>query len=195
MSLSLDTYYHLFNHANGSENLFRVNENYRFFLEKYSLFIPQVADTFAYCLMPNHIHLLVRIKSQLEIEQTFEKSESIQKLEGKISKQFSNLFSSYTQSYNKVYARKGSLFIPNFKRRKVESKAYFMKLVHYIHSNPVHHGFVKNMADWTWSSYHAFLFLKPTRLKRDEVFEWFDGQEHFRFRHNTPANLALDMDF
>jgi REP element-mobilizing transposase RayT len=195
MSLCTDTYYHLFNHANGSENLFRTNENYRFFLEKYSLFIPQVADTFAYCLMPNHLHFLVKTKSQDEIELCYGKFETLGKVEAKISKQFSNLFSSYTQSYNKVYARRGSLFIPNFKRKKVDSLAYFRNLVLYLHSNPVHHGFVKKVEDWTWSSYHAFLFLKPTKLKRDEVLEWYGGLENFKYVHQTPSNWHLDMDF
>jgi REP element-mobilizing transposase RayT len=55
-------YYHIYNHANGSENLFLNEDNYNFFLKKYSSYIRPVADTFAYCLMPNHIHVLVRIK-------------------------------------------------------------------------------------------------------------------------------------
>jgi hypothetical protein len=55
-------YYHIYNHANGSDNLFRNDDNYMFFLKKYSEFISPVADTFAYCLMPNHFHLAVRMK-------------------------------------------------------------------------------------------------------------------------------------
>lgn len=55
-------YYHIYNHANGSENLFLNDENYNFFLKRYTSYIMPVDDTFAYCLMPNHIHFLVRIK-------------------------------------------------------------------------------------------------------------------------------------
>ena len=58
------TFYHLYNHANGSENLFRNDENYRFFLQKYAKYISTVADTYAYCLMPNHLHFLIKIKSE-----------------------------------------------------------------------------------------------------------------------------------
>ena len=59
--------YHIWTHANGSENLFRVGENYRYFLKKYAFYIYPVVDTYAYCLMPNHLHLMVRIKSEEEV--------------------------------------------------------------------------------------------------------------------------------
>ncbi|MCK5209465.1 MAG: hypothetical protein KAQ79_15630, partial [Cyclobacteriaceae bacterium] len=55
------TTYHIYNHANGDDNIFREQDNYRFFLEKYVKYINPVADTFAYCLMRNHFHLMVRI--------------------------------------------------------------------------------------------------------------------------------------
>lgn len=55
-------FYHIYNHANGREDLFLNDDNYNFFLKKYTFHISHVADTFAYCLMPNHFHFLVRIK-------------------------------------------------------------------------------------------------------------------------------------
>lgn len=48
-------YYHIYNHANGNKNLFLEEDNYIFFLNKYYKFIDPIADTFAYCLMPNHL--------------------------------------------------------------------------------------------------------------------------------------------
>jgi len=63
-----NTSFHIFNHANGFENVFREKENYRFFLEKYRLFISPLAETYAYCLMPNHFHLVVRIRKREVIE-------------------------------------------------------------------------------------------------------------------------------
>ncbi len=59
--------YHIWTHANGIENLFLNDENYFYFLEKYSLYIEPVAETFAYCLMPNHLHLMVRVKEENEV--------------------------------------------------------------------------------------------------------------------------------
>ncbi len=181
--MEAETYYHIYTHANGSENLFRNTKNYLFFLKRYITFIPSIANTYAYCLMPNHIHFLIRVKSEKEIEKYFGKFETFQKLSFRISKQFANLFSSYTQAYNKVYSRKGSLFIPNFKKKEITSVAHLIKIIHYIHANPVHHGFTKAISQWQWSSHHAFLSQKSSLLKRDEVYEWFGGKDGYEDFH------------
>ena len=117
--------YHIFNHANGFENIFIEDENYRFFLEKYQQYILPIAETYAYCLLPNHFHLVVRIRRKEILEEVFRnfKSTNFSKfpnlekvevtdnmIEYYISKQFANLFSCYTQSFNKVNKRRGSLF-------------------------------------------------------------------------------------
>jgi len=77
-----------------------------------------------------------------------------------LSKQFSNLFSSYTQAFNKQQRRRGSLFIPNFERKHIDSDEYFRQLIHYIHFHPVHHGFVDDLRDWKHSSFDSFFLRK-----------------------------------
>jgi len=67
------SYYHIYNHANGNENLFAEQENYRFFLQQYQKHIRPVADTLAYCLMPNHFHVLIKIRSTEELMAAFPK--------------------------------------------------------------------------------------------------------------------------
>jgi REP element-mobilizing transposase RayT len=179
-------FYHIYNHANGSENLFRSDENYRYFLSRYAHFINTVADTYVYCLMPNHIHFLARIKSEAELESTFRKFETFQKLEARISKQFANLFSSYTQAFNKMYKRRGSLFIPNFKRPEITDNTYLTSVIVYIHFNPVNHRFTNNLASWPWSSYRTILSDKTTSIKRDEVLKWFGNRDEFlKFHQNA----------
>ncbi len=61
--------YHIFNHANGFENIFTEDENYRFFIDKYKQYILPIAETYAYCLLPNHFHLVVRIRRKEVIEE------------------------------------------------------------------------------------------------------------------------------
>ncbi|MCC6726344.1 MAG: hypothetical protein IT258_17685 [Saprospiraceae bacterium] len=65
------TFYHIFNHAVGFDDLFKNDGNFYYFLEKYEKHIPPIAHTFAYCLMPNHLHLVVRIREVDELLELF----------------------------------------------------------------------------------------------------------------------------
>lgn len=179
--LQPDSFYHLYNHANGTENLCKTKENYRFFLQQYGLFTQEVLDSYAYCLMPNHFHFLVKVKSEESLASFWMKKFPNKTLQGHkpleelVARQLAHFFNSYTQSFNKMFDRKGSLFMPRFKRKRIESDLYLTRVVHYIHANPVHHGFVKEIHDWPYSSYHAFLSSKPTKLQREYVLHWFGG--------------------
>ena len=64
-----ETFFHIFNHAVGNESLFKNNENFCFFLKKYNEHTESIWDTFAYCLMPNHFHLLIKVKPIEILEQ------------------------------------------------------------------------------------------------------------------------------
>lgn len=194
--LQPDKCYHIYNRANGSENLFLSDENYRFFLQKYFEYILPIAHTYCYCLMPNHFHFLIRIKSELELVAFFESafpkfktleehssSKKLSSLEKYLSKQFSNLFSSYTQAFNKQQNRKGSLFIKNFKRKPINDNSYLLKLVHYIHFNPVKAKLCKNPQDYKHSSYSLIYQNKDTPVNKKELIEWFNDIENFIYVH------------
>ncbi len=56
-------YYHIYNRANGFEKLFLSDENYRYFLRQYVKYIEPVAITYAWCLLPNHFHFLIKIRN------------------------------------------------------------------------------------------------------------------------------------
>jgi REP element-mobilizing transposase RayT len=73
-------FHHIYNHANGNENLFKRDENYHYFLKKFKQYIFPIADTFAYCLMPNHIHFLVRIKEEDALSESFPKFQTLEKV-------------------------------------------------------------------------------------------------------------------
>jgi len=105
--LLFDQYYHIFNRGNNRENIFIEERNYRYFLELYAHHINSIADTYAYCLLHNHFHLLVRIKSKAEIH-AYRDLEA-QKVSSP-SLQFGNLFNAYTKAINQAYQRTGSLF-------------------------------------------------------------------------------------
>lgn len=199
-----DAIYHIYTHANGNESLFRTAENYNYFLQRYGYHIYPIAETYAYCLMPNHIHLMIGIRSKDEVLKyicnkkepplAFHEFETIGGFSKIISRQFSHLFNGYTQAFNKRHGRKGSLFMPNFKRKLVVNDLYFSRLIAYIHNNPVHHGFVRDLFDWPHSSIHAYLHEKSTKLNRKFLEAWFgDKAALLEFHHSLSTEKALEF--
>jgi putative transposase len=182
--LEHNTYYHIFNRGNNRENLFKEERNYPYFLKLYAHHVESVVDTFAYCLLPNHFHLLVRVKSVGEIEaetETLKVFETFRVLSP--SQQFSNLFNAYTKAINKTYQRTGGLFEHPFGRIPVISEPYFTQLVTYIHQNPQRHGLIDDFRRWPYSSYRTLFSEKPTQLKRDIVLKWFGGRQQVEQLH------------
>jgi REP element-mobilizing transposase RayT len=189
--LEHNTYYHIFNQGNNRENLFKEERNYPYFLKLYVHHIEPVADTFAYCLLPNHFHLLVRVKSADEIEaetKTLKVSETFRVLSP--SQPFSNLFNAYTKAINKTYQRTGSLFEHPFGRIPITSEQYLTQLVTYIHQNPQRHGLIDDFRRWPYSSYRTLFSEKPTQLKREIVLKWFGSQQQVEQLHQQKVSAG-----
>jgi len=185
-------FYHVFNHANGNENLFAETRNYHFFLKKLCYHISPVCRIYGYCLLPNHFHLLVSTREWEVLQDLWSKPGkqlSQKEIELKVSKSFSNFFSCYAQAFNKVYQRRGSLFIPSMKCTEIKDDAHFCKALHYIHANPVHHGFTGDMESWPHSSYRHLLFGYPTFLEQEYIFEILQHKEGFTRFHQQPIGI------
>ncbi|MGC1376744.1 MAG: hypothetical protein WA821_10985 [Anaerolineales bacterium] len=213
--LLYDTYYHIYNRGNNRENIFIQERNYEYFLNLYAKYIEPVADTFAYSLLRNHFHISLRVKSEEEILKTLKVSPANKNRVGQgssanqgasqskkplgsgmlgsmyPSKQFSDFFNAYAKAINSAYGRTGSLFQHPFGRVLITSDRQFWNVIAYIHQNPQKHKFVADFRDWKWSSYGILLAEKPTRLKRDVVFDWFGGRQQYLDLHQewvTEAN-------
>jgi putative transposase len=188
-SLQPGCYYHIYNRGNNRENLFYEERNFRYFLQLYANHIHKIADTYAYCLMRNHFHFLVRIKTEEEYFHNLNSKPLEEPIETfNPSQNFSNLFNAYSKAINKSYDRIGSLFQKHFSRRLVSSDSYFLNLIFYIHFNPQKHGFVEDFRDWNWSSYHAIDSEGNTRLQRDAVIDWFGGISQYQEFHRGMVN-------
>ena len=192
-----DATYHVYNRANGNEILFMTDENYHFFLAKYNQYISPIAHTYCYCLMPNHFHFLIQIKSEAELKIEFGDKlkidlQGFENLEGLISQQFSNFFNSYVKAFNKQNNRKGSLLMHPFKRKRVTDIKYLLKLVHYIHYNPIEAKLCETPTKWHFSSYTSLISKTDTTLKRQEVINWFNDIDNFIYVH-TKAPVENDI--
>ncbi|HQZ99663.1 MAG TPA: hypothetical protein PLJ62_05670 [Thermoflexales bacterium] len=174
--LETGCYYHIFNRGNNGEDVFREERNYEYFLKLYAHHILPVAETYAFCLLKNHFHLAIRVREDTKDEQTKDKLPPA-------SRAFSNFFNAYARAINKEYARTGSLFENPFHRIKIQTDSYFSAVVLYIHRNPQKHRFLDDFRDWKWSSYHAHLSDRPTKLERERVLGWFNGRDQFVADH------------
>lgn len=203
-------FYHIYNRGVDSCNLFREPDNYEYFLALYDKYISPVADTYAWVLMPNHFHLLVKVKEENEIGFIPRKTLSGETLSGyktaeRVGKanpdggfvekkynpvhQLSHLFNSYAQAFNKRFERTGSLFQHPFKRKLILNERYLRHVILYIHNNPVHHGFCSHPVEYPWSSYLTCISIKPTKLQRDSVVGWFDSQANFKLLHQQQLDI------
>ena len=119
--------YHIYNHGNANDNLFHCDENYRYFLQKYGEYITPIVHTNAYCLLPNHFHFLIQVQEEdVLTNQPGFKNLAVLNLEKRIIQQFSNFFNAYTKAFNKMYDRKGKLFLTPFYRKVVAHPWQFL---------------------------------------------------------------------
>jgi REP element-mobilizing transposase RayT len=150
VELRAGCYYHLYNRGANRQPIFLCEENWGFFIRQLrDYFRPELVDVLAYCLMPNHYHLLVHAKTDL------------------LSKEVMQPFSvSYVKALNKQQQRSGPLFEGPFQARLVERDEYLRHLSRYIHLNPVIAGLAKEPEGWPYSSYRDYVGLRQGTLPR-----------------------------
>jgi putative transposase len=193
--LESGSFYHIYNRGINGCNVFLNNENKLFFLQKVKEHIIPVANVYAYCLMNNHFHFIIQIKENLNLlninkdgDSTLSKFQTLTKFKDGLhsqksiaSKQIGKLISSYTQAFNKLNNRHGSLFESPFKRKRIESEIYLLQSIVYVHRNVLELN--EKMEGYDFSSYKSILSDSKTLIKRKEVIEIFGNINNFRFIH------------
>lgn len=148
--------YHIYSRGNLKMPLFRCRDDYNRFLIKLSEYKKLVnIQIFAYCLMPNHFHLLIR--------EPLNKGTSNLAF---ISCFMNRTLTSYSKYFCLKYHHSGHVFQGRFHDKAVDNIEYLKVLVYYIHNNPVRHGLVSYQSDWPYSS--AFKGYK--RLQYDRLY-------------------------
>ncbi len=174
-------YFHIYNRGVNGETIFKEKKNYSFFLQQYKFYCSGILDTLSYCLLKNHFHLLAYVKENVEVPRRDGKG----MFRLNASKQLGHFFNSYAQSINKANDRTGPLFESPFERKLVDNEDYLLAMIQYCHRNPVHHGFVNDLRDWEFSSYHAILANDNSLVAVPEVIKRFGTLEKFEEAHSN----------
>jgi len=141
-------YYHIYNRGIHKQDIFLKEDDYVFYLQRLrQAKEKQKASVICYCLMPNHVHLLLRQDSKIPIYRVI-----------------SSLHTSYSMYFNRKYDKVGHLFQSRFKQKNIEKDEYLLHLSCYIHLNPFIDGFVEKPEDYQWSSYPDYIDLRPGTL-------------------------------
>ena len=181
--------YHIYNQGNNIQKIFFNRENYLYFLRKIKTYILPYSDILAWCLMPNHFHLMVLINDvELGIDTNgFAQSEAIDKNKRSVNSSIGLLLRTYTNAINKQEKRSGSLFRKETKAECINcpngitpsfitkngiteinmskpEKQYPQVCFNYIHKNPTKAGLVKNDIDWVFSSAKDYANLRDGKL-------------------------------
>jgi len=132
-----DHYYHVYNRGVGGQTLSPEPENYRYFIR---LLLRKArrygVSVVAYCLMPNHYHLLLKPERDDDV--------------GHLMR---SLASSYSQALNLRLQRQGPLFQGRFRAIWIDRDEYLTHVARYIHANPVVAGLVAQAEAWPYSDY------------------------------------------
>jgi REP element-mobilizing transposase RayT len=174
-------YYHIYNRGVSKSTLFREPTNYLFVIEKLQKYcLGNLVSVIAYCLMPNHYHLLLRQDEKQPA--------------GNVPQ---SMFNSYSKAYNLRYSQSGTLFEGRFRAIPIHSTSHLFHLCRYIHGNPVKDGLVTDPADWQWSNYLEFIGDRKGSLVDAQFIEtqFGGGQAYkqFLFQYLRSRQLPEDV--
>ncbi|MFA5099860.1 MAG: transposase [Candidatus Omnitrophota bacterium] len=141
-------YYHAITRGNDKRKLFRRKKDYKVMIAIMQKYLKKhMVDIIHYCLMPNHIHLLIAsIKGEA------------------LPKFMQGVLQVYAHYYKKTYNSVGFVYQNRYKSMLIQNERYLIDCASYIENNPVRAKIVKKPEDYEWSSYRAYAFGKKDPL-------------------------------
>ncbi|MBQ3109591.1 MAG: transposase [Clostridia bacterium] len=133
-------------------------------------------ELYAYCLMSNHVHIVIKEKEQRDI-----------------SKIMHRLLTKYSRWFNIKYERTGVLMENRYKSKAVEFDEYFLHLIRYIHQNPMKAGIVEKIRDYRWSSYNSYLSKFNDELTDVEFLNGILPASEFESFHNETEEDTFEL--
>ena len=160
-------HYHIYNRGNNKQKIFLEKNDYLFYLRKLREYKEKYNVTIlCYCLMPNHIHLILS-----------------QNTEVPISKFVLSLHTSYSMYFNKKYNKIGHLFQGRFGQKIIDKDEYLLQVSSYIHINPLEANLVRKLEDYQWSSYPDYIGIREGTLCDKDII--LSGTTPEKYREST----------
>ena len=169
--------YHIMLRGINQQVIFEDEEDYFKFIETLKDYKAVSGyNVFAYCLMSNHIHLLLKVEKE-DVDLI------IKRIAG-----------SYVYWYNWKYYRKGHLFQDRFKSEVVEDNSYFLTVLRYIHRNPVKSGIVKKVDQYKYSSYNDYMNNKDYIIDTEFALSLLDREAFGEFNNESNDDICLEIE-
>lgn len=147
-------FYHIMARGNNKAAVFSCVDDYQYYLKKFTEYKKEHPfDLYHYCLMPNHIHLLIKSNH-----------------ESNFSMFIKRLNLAYYHYYHRHYGFVGYFWQGRFKSQLIDSDPYFIQCGKYIEFNPVRAGLFPKPEDYAWSSYGFYANGKPNSLITSSIF-------------------------
>lgn len=151
-----NAWYHVMNRGRRAERIFSDQDDYEMFIE----LLQEASESWrirvsAYCLMPNHYHLLVQTP------------------EANLSRSMRHINGVFTQRFNRRHGFDGQLFRGRYKSILIDADSYLLQLVRYIHRNPIKAG-IATLDDYKWSSHKGYLSIA-------KKWDWLNKSFVFRY--------------
>lgn len=174
--------YHIILRGINRQTIFEDEEDYVRFLQTFEKYRDKCGyEIHAYCLMGNHVHLLIKI--------CLEPLDQIMR----------RICGSYVYWYNLKYSRIGNLFQDRFKSEPVDNDNYFLTVLRYIHQNPLKAGLVGDIDHYKWSSYKEYLGVAKLvtidytlKLLNTDIKK--DLKDFIKYNNEFNTNLCLDIN-
>lgn len=169
--------YHIMLKGINHQVIFEDDEDYTRFIETVKNY-KAVSEykIFAYCLMSNHIHILLKVEKE-DLEQI------IKRIAG-----------SYVYWYNWKYYRRGHLFQDRFKSEPVDDDKYFLTVLRYIHQNPVKAGVVDSVDEYKYSSYNEYIKEQESFIEKKFVYSIIDEENFIEYNNEANEDECLEME-
>ncbi|MBS1510689.1 MAG: hypothetical protein JST86_07615 [Bacteroidetes bacterium] len=190
--------------------LFNEEEDYSLFLDRFISFTHQLFEVWAYALLRNHVHLIIKTTSAKDLcdnnainrniqtqsmQRLIEKDYDEDYFDAVVERQVNSLMVSYVNTINNRLNKTGGFFQKPFRRVIIENDAHLELAIIYVHANAQKHGLIDDFKRFPYQSYHEILINQSNYVKTDEVTDFFGSTQQFILRHHQQVAWYYSNDW